>query len=71
MDDLYKSLEQYFKILERTGYLSTASVNRLLAYSIIQEFFEEPLYYYLTEEDYQYLLMIIVGEAQNYMVKIV
>ncbi len=55
MDDLYKSLEQYFKILERTGYLSTASVNRLLAYSIIQEFFEEPLYYYLTEEDYQYL----------------
>lgn len=55
MDDLYKSLDQYFKILERTGYLSPTSVNRLVAYNMIQEFFEEPLYYYLTEEDYQYL----------------
>lgn len=55
MDNLYKSLNQYFKILERTGYLSPSSVNRLLAYIIILEFFEEPLYYYITEEDYKYL----------------
>lgn len=55
MDNLYKSLNQYFKILERTGYLSPSSVNRLLAYIMILEFFEQPLYYYITEEDYKYL----------------
>lgn len=55
MDNLYKSLDQYFKVLERAGYISPVSVYRLLAYIMIYEFFEEPLYYYLTEEDYQSL----------------
>lgn len=63
MEDLnnfaFQSLDRYFKVLEKTGYISDTDVNKVLLTSFIQEFIEE-FEGYITEEDYNLINKILV-----------
>lgn len=42
MEEVYKALLNYYKVLPLTGYISIATVNKLLALAYIQELVEDP-----------------------------
>lgn len=52
VEQVYNSLNKYFIHLGNTGYVKQSSVERLLLFTLIQEFVDNVLGLYLTKEDY-------------------
>ena len=52
VEQVYNSLSKYFIHLGNTGYVKQSSVERLLLFTLIQEFVDNVLGLYLTKEDY-------------------
>lgn len=52
VEQVYNSLSKYFIHLGNTGYVKQSSVERLLLFTLIQEFVDDVLGLYLTKEDY-------------------
>ncbi len=55
---LQESLDRYFTVLEKTGYIKEEDVDRLQFLIYLQEFLNE-YQYYITEEDYNIIDNII------------
>lgn len=53
MDELYYSLKKYFTTLENTGYISNNKVNKLVAYSAINDILNTDFQGWITEKDYK------------------
>ena len=62
MEKLYditsQALNRYFTILEKTGYIKDADVNKLLLLSFITDFLQE-YKGYITEDDYRIISEIV------------
>ena len=51
-NDVYKSINSYFSILEHTGYKPDNDVYKLIVFAFIEELLDSELSQYITEKDY-------------------
>lgn len=60
LDELsFQSLERYFTVLEKTGYMNDVDTNKLMLLLFLQEFLDT-YSHYITEDDYNLINSIIV-----------
>lgn len=54
-DNLHTSLERYFTLLSKQGYINNSSVNKLIIMLFIEEILTGPMSLLITSEDYDYI----------------
>lgn len=52
-DNVFTSLESYFKVLNSVGYFKSSGVNKLLVYAFIEELLTGPLRVFVSQDDYK------------------
>lgn len=57
--DLLEAIKSYYSVLEKTGYIPYAEVDKLLVFSFMEELLTEELSQFITEKDYKDIIKYI------------